>query len=394
LKTHFKGPFFAALLGSEMGNTDKITIYINDAKENGLEILPPSANESLWSFNVIGNQIRFGMGAVKNVGQAPVEEIIRERKENGPFTSFVDFCIRMHGSMVNRKVLESLIKVGAFDNIDKNNRRTLLENLEYIIEFSQKRGSEQKSNQTSLFDFGSVASGPTDYNSEIEIRAYPDFLDKEKLGHELSLIGMYVSGHPLDAYKSHMKRINSLSVAEVLEMPGDNKREIQMAGMFVSHKALLTKKGDKMGFATLEDLTGKIECVVFPKTYEEFSACLTSDEAYVIQGTVNLSESPRKFFPRTIVPITKYVEDKVNTIKLKVELNDLEDNKIDRLKHVMLNYPGPVEVNLWVKSPTGELKLKLGDRYHVNPSAKFVQEVDNVFQKSVVVFNQIDQPLQ
>ncbi|MDH4466879.1 MAG: DNA polymerase III subunit alpha [Bacteriovoracaceae bacterium] len=387
LKTHFQGEFFAALLGSEMGNTDKITLYINDAKENGLEILPPSVNESLWSFNVIGNQIRFGMGAVKNVGQGAVEEIIRIRNEAGNFTSFVEFCIRMHGTSVNRKVLESLIKVGAFDDIDKNNRRTLLENLDYIVEFSSKRSIEQQSKQTSLFELTMPASqnNPT---LEIELKVVDDFADKEKLAQELSLIGMYVSGHPLDPYREQMKQMSGHTIAEVMELVGEGKRDMQLAGMFTSHKALMTKKGDKMGFATLEDMTGKMECVVFPKTYAEFAHCLTSDEAFVLMGTLNLSETPRKFFPRQIIPLSKYVEDKVDSIKLKMTTAELEGgemgNNIERLKKAILNYPGSVPVHLLIQSPKGEVTMNLGERFFVNPHPKFIQEVDGIFKRPVV----------
>jgi DNA polymerase-3 subunit alpha len=220
---------------------------------------------------------------------------------------------------------------------------------------------------------------------EIDLKIVSDFIDKEKLAQELHLMGMYVSGHPLDAYREQMKQMAGHTIAEALELVGDGKREIQLAGMFTAHKALMTKKGDKMGFATLSDMTAKMECVVFPKTYEEFSHCLVTDEAYVLSGTLNLSETPRKFFPRTIIPLSKYVEDKVESIKLKMNMAELEGPNIERLKKAILNYPGSVPVHLLVESPQGEVAMNLGERFFVNPHPKFIQEVDGIFQRPVVM---------
>ena len=197
LKVYYPACFFAALLGTEMNNTDKVTMYINDAREIGIEILPPDVNESLFFFNVIGDKIRFGMGAIKNVGEGPVNAIIAERKDAGPFTGFVDFCVRVNMKQCNKRVIESLIKVGAFDDCEKMNRASLLENMELVIAYASKKQDEKARGQVNLFDMGEATQTTEEM---LQLTEMSDFEDKEKLGYEKELLGIYVSGHPLDKF--------------------------------------------------------------------------------------------------------------------------------------------------------------------------------------------------
>ena len=161
LKYYYPAEFFAALLSSELGSMDKVTQYISDAKHFDIDVLPPDVNESLWPFNVVGKNIRFGMGAVKNVGENAVEEIVRERLNAGPFTGFLNFCERVNLKIINTRVFESLIKVGAFDECEKMNRKTLLENLEMILAYCKKRQEEASLGLVSLFDLGEVDMSQT-----------------------------------------------------------------------------------------------------------------------------------------------------------------------------------------------------------------------------------------
>jgi DNA polymerase-3 subunit alpha len=383
LKTYFPSYFFSALLGSEMGNTDKITSYIQDAKENGIEILPPDINESLWSFNVIAKKnIRFGMGAVKNVGQGAVDALVKERVAKGYFKSMVDLTSRISPQAMNKRVYESLIKVGAFDQCDSFNRKTLLENLELIVSHGQKIQADQLSGQTSLFQ-DLVGAGLEDLN-QMEIKEVDDFSEKENLANEMSLMGIYVSGHPLDKFKSMMKQISTVEIANIPEMIGEDKREVVLSGMFVEQKFLLTKKGDKMCFATLQDFSGKIECVIFPRVLEEAMSMMDPELPLAIQGTINLAESPRKFFPQKIHHLAEYGEQRVQAIKIELNEEEITFQQIESMKSALLGHRGQTPVYLIVENKNGKARIPLGQDFAVTPHAKLAHDLSLLFGKNVV----------
>lgn len=382
LKTYYPAYFFSALLGSEMDNTDKITGYIQDAKENGMEILPPDVNESLWSFNVLpGNKIRFGMGAVKNVGQGPVEAIVTERQINGNFTGLINLCERVDMSHLNKRVLESLIKVGAFDKSEKYNRKTLLENLEMITAHGTKKQKEKSSGQANLFEFGTDVAISLD---SLDVKEFQDFEEKEKLSYEAELIGIYVSGHPLNRYKAIMKQVASVQTHQIEQLEGQDKRETVLTGILTDHKVLLTKKGEKMCFAKVQDLTGKIESVIFPKVYEEYHELISSSEPLALLGYINLSESPRKFFPNKILKLQEYAEQKVQALKIVLDPQDLSERNLETMKKTLLGYRGQVPVYIIVNHAEGKARIPLGPDYSVMPQAKLAAGINELFSKNAV----------
>lgn len=385
LKKYYPAEFFAALLSSELGNMDKVTQYIADAKHFDIEVLPVSVNESLWHFNVVGENIRFGMGAVKNVGEGAVNEMIRERTENGPFKGFLDFCERINLKLVNTRVFESLIKVGAFDEIEKMNRKTLLENLEMILAYCKKRQEESEQGLISLFDLGEQSSKSVENNLDIQVVA--DFEHHEKLSYEAELMGIYISGHPLDRYASLMKELSSMPVSQVQDTLGsDQQRTMTLAGQITSKKVILTKKGDKMCFATLEDLTGKIECIVFPKAFAEYELLLNSDEPVIVEGKVNLSESPRKILADKIYKLREQSENRITGVRINVQLEDLTDVKLNQLRQVLLSYRGGTPLHMIFESSHGRARLPLGDDYMINPTPQLAHRINEVFNKSAVKF--------
>lgn len=403
LKTYYPAQFYAALLGSEMGNTDKITAIINDAKENDLNILPPNINESLWSFNVVGaDRIRFGMGAIKNVGEGAIAEVVRERTENGPFTGFINFCERVNLKLINKRVIESLIKVGVFDENEKMTRKTQLENLELIIAYASKNQEEKALGQGNLFSMDE--DNPKDAKTDLNIHDVPDFDEKEKLGYELELMGIYVSGHPLDRYREVMKQLSSMEISAIHELEkmeaeefdwrsrkdknyhDKTKRDLVVAGLLTNIKPLLTKKGDRMAFATFEDLSGKIECIIFPKTYAEYSELLSPDEPVVMAGVVNLAEEPRKFFPSKISRLKDQAEERVTSVRINVALNDMNPHTLPKLKQVLLSYRGSVPAHMVFENDAGRARLPLGEEFLVNPTPQMAAKINEVFKKNSVKF--------
>lgn len=385
LKNYYPSQFFAALLSSELGNMDKITQYISDAKHFEIDVLPPDINESIWQFNVIGRNIRFAMGAIKNVGGNAVIEIIREREANGPYTGFINFCERVNLKVINSRVFESLIKVGAFDSCEKLNRKTILENLEMILAYCKKRQEEATLGLVSLFDMEDTIDQTAETNLDIQI--VKDFENLEMLSHEAELMGIYISGHPLDRYSSMMKEMSSMPITQVQDFLGsDQKRTMTLAGQITAKKVILTKKGDKMCFATLEDLSGKIECIVFPRAFTEFETLLNSDSPVLVEGTVNLQESPRKILADKIHLLKEHAENRITGVRVSVNLNDLSEIKLNKLRQVLLSYRGSTPLHMVIESTEGRARLPLGENFMINPTPQLAHQINEVFHKDSVKF--------
>jgi DNA polymerase-3 subunit alpha len=396
LKHYYPACFFSALLSTELSNTDKITNYIKDALNFGVETLPPDINESLYPFNVIGNNIRFGLGAIKNVGEGVVEEIVREREKNGPFSGLINFCERVSTKALNKRVIESMIKVGVFDQAEsqnkKMNRSTLLHNLEKIVHYSSKIQEEKGQGQGNLFALldegdgdGGTSSGLNPFDL-LDIEERPDFDQKEKLKYEVELMGIYVSGHPLAPYEDIMRQMSSVDISEVADLQGENKRDIILSGMFSSHKTLLTKKGDRMAFATLEDLHGKIECILFPKVFAQYEKYLTSDSPLVLEGEVNLSEEPRKFFPKKISELKEQTEEMVSEIRIQVNLESLHEHSLTNLRDILMEHRGVVPAHIIFESTLGRARFPLGERFLVSASPRMATKINAIFQNNCVKF--------
>ena len=399
LKKYYPAQFFAALLGTEINNKDKITVYIQEAKENGIQILPPDVNESLWLFNVIGLTIRFGLGAVKGVGENAVEEIVRERAENGPFKGYVDFCERVNLKSVNKRVMEALIKVGAFDSCEKFNRKTLLENMEFIVSFAEKKQEEKLMGQTSLFDMGGT---PQNSEEQLNISESPEFDEKQKLSHEAELLGIYVSGHPLFRFKDIMTKLTSMNLADIQDLPtvakpegfnpkmrdehDPSKRSMVIAGMVAESKVILTKKGDKMAFVTFEDLSGKIECLFFPKVFAEYQQFLTGDEPLLINGYVSLSEDPKKFFPTKVALLKDESDDRVTSVRVSVPLSQLNAYSLTQMKQILLSYRGSVPIHFIFETEEGRARMPLDETYLVNPSPQMAAKLNELLNSNSVSF--------
>lgn len=387
LKYYYPAEFFAALLSSELGSMDKVTQYISDAKHFDIEVLPPDVNESLWPFNVVGSNIRFGMGAVKNVGQNAVEEIVRERTTAGPFTGILNFCERVNLKIINTRVFESLIKVGAFDECEKKlNRKTILENLDMILAYCKKRQEEASLGLVSLFDLGGDSMSQT-AESNLDIQEVRDFDDLEKLAHEAELMGIYISGHPLDRYKNLMEELATMPISNVQEFLGsDQKRSMSLAGQMTARKNILTKKGDKMCFATLEDLSGKIECIVFPKVFAEYELILASDDPIIVEGYVNMQESPRKIFAEKIIKLKEHSENKITGVRINVDLSDLTEMKLNKLRQVLLSYRGATPMHMIFEGPGGKARMPLGEEFLINPTPQMAHQINEVFNRDAVKF--------
>ncbi len=284
LKAHYPVEFMAALLTCDMDSTDKVIKNISDCREQGLEVLPPDINSSGLSFTVVGHSMRFGLGAVKNVGAGAIEAILEARKE-GAFKGLYDFCERVDLRRVNKRVIESLIKCGAFDSTGAY-RAALIEGLEAATSYGQKIQEEKASAQVSLFGTEEVVRG--NGNGGLKLPNVPEWHDKEKLAFEKEALGFLITGHPLDRYIDDIRRLANTEIANMVEMADGS--EVRICGIVSAFKEITTKKGDRMGFVTIEDLTGSVEITVFSDIYATSSTLLKSDDPLLVVGKLEKGE--------------------------------------------------------------------------------------------------------
>ncbi len=298
LKRHYPVQFMAAIMNSVFGNAGKIAGYIQYCRSRNVPILPPDVNASGWKFTVERTAdgalgILFGFGAVKNVGETAAEAIIRERQK-GAFRDIFDFCRRIDTGIVNKRVVESLIRAGAFDSMHAN-RPQMLAVYEGALDANIARRKQNVDGQLSLFDMAFGDDQPA-LGGDEHLPNIPDYPTGTRLAMEKEMTGVYITGHPLDDYREKLNRL-TFSTADLL---GLEEREDQglsmdglsvaMGGILVEAKGKATKKGAYMGFVTLEDLTGQIECLVFPKVYDLYQAMLTVDATVVLTGKLSIRE--------------------------------------------------------------------------------------------------------
>ncbi|MDD7182324.1 DNA polymerase III subunit alpha [Peptostreptococcus porci] len=295
LKVHYPVEFMAALMTSVMGNTDKVVEYIGECEAIGIKVLPPDINKSFSKFSVDGDNIRFGLAAVKNVGASVIDNIVSERNKNGEFTDLSDMIKRLDAKYTNKRVIESLIKGGAFDTTGQN-RATLLYNFESVLESVSKSRKNNIEGQISMFDLfaeDTVDDSMISTNSNLTFRE--ELKDKIKLDMEKEVLGIYVSGHPLSEYKAILTKrasINTLTINSLKEEPEKllelNNSEQIIGGIIVAKKVLSTKKNQLMAFLELEDLYGKIDLVAFPNELEKYTDLLREDKFVLVKGRISV----------------------------------------------------------------------------------------------------------
>jgi DNA polymerase-3 subunit alpha len=354
----------AALLTCDMDSTDKVVKNISDCREQGIEMLPPDINASGLSFTVVGTSMRFGLGAVKNVGSGAIEAILEARRE-GPFKSLYDFCERVDLRRVNKRVVESLIKCGAFDSTGAA-RSAQMEGLEAASNYGQKIQDEKASAQVSLFGTEEVSRGNA--TGGMKLPNTPEWHDKEKLAYEKEALGFLITGHPLDRYIDDIKRLANTEIANMVEMAEGS--EVRICGIVTAFKEITTKKGDRMGFVTIEDLTGSVEITVFSDIYSATSALLKSDEPLLVIGKLEKGEKGCKVlimkggeenngrkFQRDRGPAgdIKLLSDArtqtTKKISFILRMNDIPPGQITLLKEVIERHPGTVPTCLKFQMP-------------------------------------------
>ncbi|MGD9207453.1 MAG: DNA polymerase III subunit alpha, partial [Syntrophobacterales bacterium] len=378
LKAHYPLEYMAALLNSFLSNSDNLVKLLHECREKELEILPPDVNLSYWDFTVVGDSIRFGLGAVKNVGSAAVESIIEARADGGPFSSLYEFSERVDLQRVNRRVVESLIKCGAFDSLHPV-RSQAMAALEEAMEMAQTIQKDRLSGQISMF--GTFAGQQR--NSEPPLPNIPEWNHRQKLAMEKEALGFYFSGHPLDVYEKEMQAFTIADIASIADK--SDGIQIILCGLNADLKEITTKKGDRMAFLTLEDRKGTVEVVIFSDIYQSSRHLLEVDDPLLIMGTVQQEEKGAKIIAQRILTLLEAKEHMTQAIHIKLPAQTVTKENLADLKAILGRHKGDCKAYVHLCTDEHcEAVIRLGDRIRVKPDRSLIEEVNRYFGAEVV----------
>lgn len=353
LKTHYPQEFMAALLSSEMGNAAKVVRYIEESKRMGMAVLPPSVNESYPEFTCSDDHIRFGLTAVKNVGSTAIDSIVEEREKDGPFKSFMDFTERVDLRVCNRKVLESLIRSGAMD-VWGLKRSQLMAMIDRALEAGSSAQKDRSTGQMSFFQAADQNGGSFLEEAE-DVPDIPEWPENQLLAYERELLGFYVTSHPLSQYAKQLETYATARTDNLSEFK-DNE-EVTIGGIVETLKEILTKKGDKMAFINLQDLTGACEVVVFPKTFAVVQNVLNKDATVFVKGKINLRDDVPKVLADEIIPLEDVQKQFTKSISIDLVTAGLEQETLKNIKVLLMKYKGPTPVYLRFKDASGKVAV-------------------------------------
>ncbi len=371
LKCHYPTEFYAATLTSILGQSTKVTKYIAAAKKQGISLLPPDINKSFSSFVPDGKNIRFGLGAIKNVGTAFIDEMTAERQSGGAFVSFTEFCTRMADKKLNKRIVESMIKSGVFDSLG-HTRATLLGIYEGAIDSAIR---EQKNAVTGQLDFFSMFEEAADIMTDNFVKV-PEIDRRQLLNLEKEFLGIYVSGHPLDGLEDAISRVSSANILDIIEDENNEfsaDTKVCIGGMISKRKDQLTKHGELMMYLTVEDLTGEIEVIVFPSQVRRFEQYLHEDNICLITGNLDVQEDrPTKI---RLENVTHIKTEKPGFDKLYIKLKSTDNYAFDEVKRVLKNKWGSVPVIIYYEDTKKSLQA---------PKSMWVSDNDDVLMLETI----------
>jgi DNA polymerase-3 subunit alpha len=370
LKAHYPLEFMVALMTSKMGNASEVTKCIAECREKGIVVLPPDVNMSELDFKVVEDKIRFGLAAVKNVGAGAIESIIEARKKEGPFKSLVDFCRRVDLRRVNRRVVESLIKCGAFDSLGQGRAR-LMAFLPEALDLGQLSQKEESENQFNLFSMGGE-SGLTRLDPEPP--PVEEWKEGQKLANEKEILGFYITGHPLTRFSETLKDLKALEIQSLLEL--EDKVTVRLAGMVTALKEINSKKGERMAFATLEDLSGACEIIIFSDIYRKYGSFLKEEIPLCLAGMTSRDEKGVKVIANEVLPLAEMEENKAQQAVLKIQVNGLTRIHLSELRDFLKAHNGTCPVQICACLPDdSQVVLSLPENFTIKPSVRLRREI-------------------
>lgn len=374
LKANYPKQYLAALLTSVKGDKDKSAVYLNECRQLEIPVLVPDVNESLSDFSVVDQSIRFGLSAVRNVGEGLVALLVEERDANGRFTDFYDFCERVDMQVLNKRTVESLIKAGGFDSLG-HPRRGLLTVFEGILDNTIARRRERDAGIMSLFGEAMASDDAPAFSEKAPIPTF-EFDKREKLAVEKEMLGLYVSDHPLMGAERALKRHTDATIAELRDLREGDMRIV--GGVVTALARKYTKKGDLMATFVLEDLASAIEVMVFPKTMLTYGELLAEDAIVCIKGRVDARDDQPKLIAMEVTR-PELVLDAGPPVRIRVKARALTDDKVDTLREVLRQYPGDSQVFIHLEGPEQTTILRLGDDFLVASNGNLAAELRVLF---------------
>ena len=373
LKANFPVEFMAALLTSESGNLDKVALYVEECRRVGIEVLPPDVSKSYAGFTVEGNAIRFGMGAVKNVGGGAVDAIVAAREDGGPFKDVFDLCARVDMRSVNRRVLESLNRAGAFASTGWN-RRQVEATLDTALSEGQISQKERDAGQFSLLDL-MASDGPAPALHNVpEVEEWPEH---ELLAFEKEMLGLYVSSHPLARHAKTLQRFSSCSIADLPELR--DGQDVVMGGMILTVKHHITAKGKKMAFLTLDTLEGSLEITVFSDLYEQRAGMLVQDMIVMVPSRMGFRNGEPSLVANEVFPIEQAEQHLTRAVHVRLNTVGLDEELLDRLAHIFGEKPGKCDVYLHCLTPDrADVTVHATSACRVAPSTELRDAIESI----------------
>ncbi|MDO5601995.1 MAG: DNA polymerase III subunit alpha [Oscillospiraceae bacterium] len=382
LKCHYQRQFMAALLTSVLENTDKVIEYTSECQRLGIRVLPPDINQSHHGFTVEGKDLRFGLLALKNVGSNLIARVI-EKRNDGPYTSLYDFCRRMYGTELNRRAVESFIKSGAMDCFGIT-RKAMLKNVESVLKSVENDTRRNMEGQLTLF-------GPTEEKAPKEdfyFSAEAEYTLEELLQMEKEISGLYLSGHPLDKYRDKISSLSDCSISQLMgeEAQGYDGKTVQFVCTIIREKHLTTKSNALMAFVTVEDLTGTMELVVFPKVLEASNGAVRENAVILVRGRVSFKEDEgAKLLADQIQPL----EDMDGPAKeperggLYLKIPSMQSEKFSKVKNLLYIFEGKMPVTLFCEDT--QKYYKVPRNLFVVPNETLYRELRNILGETAVV---------
>lgn len=383
LKANYPIEFMTALLTSERDNIEKVAFYIEEAQKMGIKILPPDVNESFSKFTVVGEAIRFGLSAVKNVGQGAIDSIVAARNRAGRFKSLNEFCEHVDLRLVNRKVLESLIKCGAMDFFGLN-RAQLTIMLDDCLEAASALHRERQYGQLSFFEeFGAQAKNRLRKDDIPKVAEWPE---SQLLAYEKEMLGFYITGHPLAKYEKLLKSYVTALIRDLGKKRAE--QEAILGGIITKVKFTTTKaKNERMAIINLEDLSGQAEVLVFPSAFSSAERFIRKDAIVCVKGKVNLREEKPKLVANDIIPVEELQKRYTQTIVVTLATTGIDEKSLTVLKAILQSHPGAVPVYLNFKMADGKkVEVSVEDKLRVEPCDELALEIEKLLGEGTVSF--------
>jgi DNA polymerase III subunit alpha len=392
LKAHYPTEFMAGLLSLEAGDVDSTYKNIAECRERGIAILPPDVNASREDFTASGETIRFGLGAVKGVGSKAIETVITAREES-PFATLHDFCLRVRSQLVNRRVIESLVKCGAFDSLERNRAR-LLASLDDVMRWAASRAEERASAQVSLFAGNGASEQPP------TLPAAPAWTAEEELRAEREAIGFFITGHPLDRYEQDLRKFTNATTGTLRTRgrelpPGDGERggrpdtrpRVRIGGVIHTLKLKNSKKGDRYATFVLEDKEGVVEVIAWPDTYRKHEDVVQGGAPVVVAGALELSEERCQVIADEVTPLARAHAEAIRQVHVRVALAGVGRDALATLRETLAAHPGPCDAFLHLeRADDNETVLALPPSLRVAASEQIVNAVERLLGAGVMYF--------